>query len=144
MRSLLIMAILWLALALPGLPAWAKGCPGPVIPPCTPTWTIIPGVSGVQYAPNIKSDLFRYQGTYYCQQRGSWYQGNAVQGPWTVLQEPPAVFYQIQAPYFKVPPGWARGKKAGWRGAAMPPGQMKKNGYTGDRIPPGQLKKMAP
>ena len=35
----------------------------------------------------------------------------------------PAPLYQIQAPYFKNPPGWAKGKKTGWKGAPMPPGQ---------------------
>jgi hypothetical protein len=30
------------------------------------------------------------------------------------------------------PPGWARGKKKGWRGGALPPGLAKKGG-----LPPG-------
>lgn len=31
------------------------------------------------------------------------------------------------------PPGWDKGKKTGWRGGALPPGQAKKQGYTGRR-----------
>lgn len=31
-----------------------------------------------------------------------------------------------------VPPGWSRGKKTGWRGRKMPPGQVKKQGRYGD------------
>jgi len=39
----------------------------------------------------------------------------------------PAVYvYQIEGSHVKTPPGWARGKKTGWEGQALPPGQMKK------------------
>jgi hypothetical protein len=145
LRRLAMLAILCLAGALAGSPALGSSSgPGLIIPPCAPNWAAVPGAPGVLYAPNIRWDLFRYQGNYYCQQGGSWYRGTGVSGPWAVVQGPPAVFYHIQAPYFKAPPGWARGKKTGWQGAPLPPGQMKKAGYSGGRIPPGQLKKMAP
>ncbi|HEX9882516.1 MAG TPA: hypothetical protein VGA79_00995 [Desulfobaccales bacterium] len=144
-RAWIFSMMLGLTMALAGTPALADGyAVVPVIPPGTPHWAPVPGVAGVQYAPNIRADLFRYQGAYYCQYGGRWYRGGAAQGPWSVVQGPPQVFRRIEAPYFKVPPGWARGKKTGWGRAHVPPGQMKKLQYGGGHIPPGQLKKMAP
>jgi hypothetical protein len=141
---------IWLALSLTAVLAATPSLadthcgPVPVIPSCKPQWTAITGVPGVQYAPNIASDLFRYRGGYYCQHGGRWFQAGTIQGPWSVVQTPPATFHRIQPVYFKTPPGWARGKKIGWGGAPMPPGQMKKSGCAPGHIPPGQLKKMAP
>jgi hypothetical protein len=89
-------------------------------------WRPIPQVPGVEYAPNIAQDIFRYQGGFYNLQGGSWFRAPAVTGPWVSVPQPPQEFYNIQAPYFKVPPGWAKGRKSGWGGAPMPPGQMKK------------------
>jgi hypothetical protein len=43
-----------------------------------------------------------------------------------LIKKPPRVFYNIGATYFQSPPGWAKGKKTGWRGEPRPPGQMKK------------------
>jgi hypothetical protein len=134
MERLLILAILVVVLALPGNQTWAGiAAPGPVIGQCNPNWAPIPGVAGVQYAPNVKSDLFQYRGNYYCKDRNKWYRGNAVRGPWTKVKKPPKAFHRIQASYFKVPPGWARGKKTGWQKASLPPGQMGKYGSAGDR-----------
>jgi hypothetical protein len=145
MRPLAVLTLLGLIIAMAGSSALADGyATVPVIPPCTPNWSPVPGVPGVHYAPNIQTDIFRYRSSYYCQYRGRWYQGRTIGGPWTALQAPPATFYRIEAPYFKMPPGWAKGKKAGWHGAYMPPGQMKKYGCGPDHIPPGQAKKMAP
>lgn len=104
-----------------------------------PRWTPIPQVPGVEYAPNIAQDLFRYQGAFYNLQGGAWFKGATATGPWAPLEGPPQVFYNIQAPYFKTPPGWAKGRKTGWEGAPMPPGQMKK--FEGG-VPPGKAKKM--
>jgi hypothetical protein len=95
---------------------------GPAAPP---QWMPIPQVPGVEYAPNIDQDLFRYQGGFYDFRGGAWYRAPIVNGPWEAVPQPPPVFYNIQAPYFKAPPGWAKGKKTGWRGAPLPPGQMK-------------------
>jgi hypothetical protein len=111
----------------------------PVAPACPPQWAGIPNVPGVMYAPNIGQDLFRYRNVFYNFQGGSWFRAPAVTGPWVAVPQPPPVFYTIQAPYFKVPPGWAKGKKNGWEGASMPPGQMKK--YDGGYGPPGKGKK---
>jgi hypothetical protein len=92
----------------------------------------------VEYAPNLQTDIFRYQGGYY-RYDGRWHRGPAWGGPWTVIPEPPPPFYHIEATYFKqVPPGWSRGKKTGWRGGSMPPGQAKKAG------PPIVVERTAP
>jgi hypothetical protein len=80
----------------------------------------------VQYAPNVRADLFCYGGTYYYLTNNLWFTAAAVSGPWQQVQAPPPVFYQVAPAYYKTPPGWAKGKKTGWKGAPMPPGQMKK------------------
>jgi len=66
-----------------------------------------------------------------------------VAGPWQLLPQPPKIFYQVEAGYFKNPPGWAKGKKTGWRGEPLPPGQMKKLDKE-KSLPPGQMKKISP
>jgi hypothetical protein len=95
-------------------------------PPPPPQWAPVPHVPGIEYAPNIAQDLFRHGGEFYNWQNGGWYRGRTFTGPWEPVPQPPPSFYNIQTPYFKVPPGWAKGKKAGWGGAPLPPGQMKK------------------
>ena len=91
-----------------------------------PQWAQIPGAPGVQYAPNANADLFRYENRYYYQHEGRWYRGSNMAGPWQRVQDVPRSFHQIEAPYFRQPPGWAKGNKAGWKGDTMPPGQRKK------------------
>jgi hypothetical protein len=103
-----------------------------------PQWTRIPEVPGVEYAPNLAQDLFRYGGRFFNFQGGAWFRATAATGPWVPIQELPPVFYNIQAPYFKVPPGWAKGRKTGWGGASVPPGQMKK--LDQGHYPPGKVK----
>jgi hypothetical protein len=107
-------------------------------PMVTPRYAPIPEAPGVEYAPNISQDLFRFRGEFYNFQSGAWSRGAAATGPWIPAPEIPQVFYNIQAPYFKVPPGWAKGKKTGWGGAPMPPGQMKK--LDPGHAPPGKVK----
>lgn len=46
-----------------------------------------------------------------------WGQGSAVLVP---------AVYWLEPSHFKTPPGWGKGKKTGWRGQPLPPGQMKK------------------
>jgi hypothetical protein len=131
-----VLALLTLASA-----AWGeRKAFSPLPPDIRPSWTAVPGVAGVQYAPNVGADVFRHGGQYYYYHHDAWYQGKSLAGPWTSGPTLPPAFYQIGAPYFKTPPGWAKGKKTGWQGAPMPPGQMKKSGGGG--LPPGQMKKM--
>ncbi|MHB8066979.1 MAG: hypothetical protein ACYDIC_03655 [Desulfobaccales bacterium] len=120
-------------------PGWAAPR-SPLPPDITPQWTPIPGAPGVHYAPNTNTDLFRYGQRYYYQHDGKWYQARNTAGPWQKVQDVPRSFRQIEAPYFKQPPGWAKGKKTGWGETPMPPGQMKKH-EEGQHMPPGQMKK---
>jgi hypothetical protein len=112
----------------------------PLPPPrLAPQWAPVARAPGVDYAPNLDHDLFRYGNQFYYFSQGVWQIARALSGPWQVIQSPPPAFYNIEANYFRSPPGWAKGKKTGWRGAPMPPGQMKK--FEGGNMPPGQRKK---
>jgi hypothetical protein len=123
--TLTLMA-LGLSILLAGNFALAEKFKAPPGAPAPPQWAPIPHVPGVEYAPNMAQDVFRYQGAFYNFQGGAWFRAPIVNGPWVHVPAPPQVFYNIEAPYFKVPPGWAKGKKTGWGGAPLPPGQMKK------------------
>jgi hypothetical protein len=101
----------------------------------------IPQVPGVSYVPDVGQDLFRYGNRFYVYQGGRWYRGKSLNGPWAGIKHPPKAFYNIGSTYFKSPPGWAKGKKTGWGGAPLPPGQMKKLDQGG-ALPPGQMKKL--
>lgn len=126
-RSARIVLLFTLVILLAVSPVWGKKKPfGPVPEGTVVQWVPVPAVGGVSYAPNSPADLFNYGGRLYWYAHNQWYAGPAVGGPWQTIQAPPPVFYQIAPTYFKTPPGWARGKKTGWRGAPMPPGQMKK------------------
>ena len=113
----------------------------PTLPPnLAPRWALVPEVPGVYYAPNQGYDVFRYGNQFYYYNQGLWQIAQALTGPWQVIASPPQVFYDIGPTYFKSPPGWAKGKKTGWGGAPLPPGQMKKL-EKGGSLPPGQMKK---
>jgi len=123
-------------------PLWAQAqFVPPWAPNLAPQWAPIPQVPGVSYVPNLGYDLFRQGKYFYVYQDGRWYQGKHLNGPWKGIKNPPQGFYNIGSPYFKSPPGWAKGKKTGWGGQAMPPGQMKKY-EQGGGLPPGQMKKL--
>jgi len=124
----LMLVVLITGLALSATSVRAQQFSPPLPPDITPQWTPIPGAPGVHYAPNTNTDLFRYGQRYYFQHDGKWYQGRNLAGPWQKIKNVPRSFRQIEAPYFKQPPGWAKGKKTGWGEAPMPPGQMKKQG----------------
>jgi hypothetical protein len=98
----------------------------------TPQWTPISGVQGVEYAPNTMTDLYSNGQSYYYNNQGQWYQGEHPQGPWRRINRAPPSFHRVRASYSKHPPGWAKGKKTGWGGASMPPGQMKKYQKSAD------------
>jgi hypothetical protein len=110
-------------------------------PNLAPQWAPVPQVPGVYYVPNQAHDLFRYNNQYYVYQQDRWHRGDRLNGPWTMIPQPPPVFQNIAPTYYKSPPGWGKGKKTGWGGAPAPPGQMKKSGQGG-ALPPGQMKKL--
>ena len=133
---LLLVILLWGVTAL-----WAQA---QFVPPwgpnLAPRWAPVPQVPGVYYAPDQRYDIFRYGQQFYYYGDGRWHRGDRLNGPWTVMKNPPRAFYNIGPTYFKSPPGWAKGRKTGWRGG-MPPGLEKKSGQGGG-LPPGQMKKL--
>jgi hypothetical protein len=128
-----------LAGGVPGLEAQPRYTPPPPIN-LAPRWAPVPEAPNVYYAPNLGQDVFRYGDRFYYFSQGLWQIAQALAGPWQAIQGPPPAFYNVPAPYFQSPPGWAHGRKTGWRGAPLPPGQMKKYG-PGGFVPPGQMKK---
>ena len=128
-----LLAIITAAILLAGWlgDAWAQ----------MPRWRAIPGAPGIQYAPDLNRDVFRYREECYFFDGSRWHRGRTYQGPWEQIAEPPPVFYQVEPQYFKRPPGWDRGRKTGWGPYDMPPGQAKKFYGTG---PPGHFKKHKP
>ena len=138
---LLIAAVILLAA---GGGAWGQAVSvNPWTRQVRPQWTPVPTVPGLEYAPNLNTDVFRYQKQYIFLQEGKWYYSRKVAGPWQLLPQPPKIFYQVEAGYFKNPPAWAKGKKTGWRGEPLPPGQVKKPDKE-KSLPPGQMKKVSP
>ncbi|MBW1916526.1 MAG: hypothetical protein JRI57_00680 [Deltaproteobacteria bacterium] len=105
----------------------------PAHPQKGPQWHPVKGVHGVEYASDsadLPGDLFRYGKKYYYYHQGNWYHGETYRGPWKRVQRIPPIFREIGPEYYKTPPGWSKGKKTGWGGAPMPPGQMKKQRVT--------------
>jgi hypothetical protein len=139
LRKLLPLVLVMLLCGVQNLMAQPQHVPAPPAN-LAPRWAPVPQVSGVYYAPNLSQDLFRFGNRLYYFSQGLWLMAQALNGPWQVIPNPPPVFYNIDPTYFKTPPGWARGKKTGWRGQSMPPGQMKKF-EGGPHLPPGQMKK---
>jgi hypothetical protein len=131
--------VVFLLLGSQALQAKPKSVP-PLPADLAPRWAPVPEVPGVYYAPNQAHDVFRYGSQFYSYNQGLWQISPAFTGPWQVIANPPRAFYNIGPTYFKSPPGWAKGKKTGWRGAPLPPGQMKKL-EKGGSLPPGQMKK---
>ncbi|MFP3868555.1 MAG: hypothetical protein ACLFUU_10400 [Desulfobacteraceae bacterium] len=127
----LVLTITWLAFG-PGSHSCLAEPPGP--PHKTGPWQPVKGVHGVEYAPDLPDlpgDLFRYGKKYYYFYEGDWSQGDTYRGPWKRVEKIPPIFREIGPEYYKSPPGWSRGKKTGWGGASMPPGQMKKHHFPG-------------
>jgi hypothetical protein len=99
LTRLLVLLLLSVALASP--PAWTQIRIEPIPPHVKPQWTPVPNTTGVYYAPNIPTDVFRYQGKYYFFWGGYLYQGKKPTGPWKDVIDVPAWFYQIDPSLFK-------------------------------------------
>lgn len=137
-----VLPLLAVLLLLGGQTLQAKPKSVPTFPPdLAPQWAPVPEVPGIYYAPNLSHDVFQYGNQFYYYNQGLWQIAQALTGPWQAIANPPQVFYNIGPTYFKSPPGWAKGKKTGWGGAPLPPGQMKKL-ERGGPLPPGQMKKI--
>jgi hypothetical protein len=97
-----ISVALTLLAALAGSPALAVVPLPPTVPPgVTPQWTPVPGSPGVEWAPNLKVDLFRYDGRYYYWVAGGWLVGENPTGPWQRLQEAPPALRRLDPGLFK-------------------------------------------
>ncbi len=95
---------LWIILALVAIPLTAGAQDiriNPVPPGVKPQWTQVPGVPKVSWAPNLPTDVFRYQGKYYFFWDNYFYRGTAPEGPWKVVVKVPEVFYNVDPAYFK-------------------------------------------
>lgn len=73
----------------------------PIPPQVKPQWTPVPNASGVYWAPNIPTDVFRHGSKYYFYWAGYLYQGSKAKGPWKALTKVPAWFGEIDLAYFK-------------------------------------------
>lgn len=110
--QLLIAAALGLALS--GAPAAAQDIHiNPVPPHVKPQWTPVPNVSGVYYAPNLPTDVFRRGGKYYFYWQGYLYRGSKPKGPWKSVTKIPAWFSEIDPSLFKTAGPGPAGPPAG-------------------------------
>lgn len=97
-----VLLALMLLAALAAPPAWSLVPLPPTVPRgVVPDWSAVPGVPEVEYAPNLKVDLFRYRGLYYYWVAGGWRVGNTPTGPWQRLREVPPALQQIDRALFK-------------------------------------------
>lgn len=97
---LLLAAALGLALA--GTPVVAQDIHIEPIPPqVKPQWTPVPNVSGVYYAPNLPTDVFRHGSKYYFYWDGYLYRGSKPRGPWKTVTKVPDWFTEIDPSLFK-------------------------------------------
>jgi hypothetical protein len=139
LSKILPLVLVILFCGVPGLEAQPRYVPPPSVN-LAPRWAPVPEAPNVYYAPNLGQDLFRFGNQFYYFSQGLWQIAQALTGPWQVIANPPQAFYNVPQQYFRTPPGWAKGRKTGWGGQSMPPGQMKKFG-PGGFMPPGQMKK---
>jgi hypothetical protein len=113
-RLLLLLAILALVAAPEAFGAQDIRI-NPVPPGVKPQWTRVPGAPQVSWAPNLPTDVFRYDGKYYFFWENYFYRGSAPEGPWKSVKKVPEVFYQVDPAYFKTvkPAGETPGAPAG-------------------------------
>ncbi len=98
--KLLIAAALGLSLA--GTPVAAQDIHiNPVPPYVRPEWTPVPNASGVYYAPNLPTDVFRHGGKYYFFWEGYLYRASKPKGPWKSVTKVPDWFSEIDPALFK-------------------------------------------
>ena len=112
-----LLAAAFLVLAFIGTPRAATDIRiNPVPPQVQPRWTPVPNAPGVDWAPNLPTDVFRHGTRYYFYWEGYLYRGSRPSGPWKSVSKPPAWFPEIDPIYFKTL------KKGQPAGSAAPPG----------------------
>jgi hypothetical protein len=100
-RALRVLLAVIVAAAL-ALPAWALTPLPPTVPTgVAPGWTPVPGSPEVEYAPNLKVDLFRHGKLYYYWVAGQWRIGNAPTGPWKPVHPVPPAIRHLDPALFK-------------------------------------------
>jgi hypothetical protein len=107
----------------------------PVPPEVTPRWTPWPGSPQVYYAPNLPTDVFRYQGRYYFLWEGIWYMSKSVKGPWRRVR-PPEALERLDRSTFKTAGGpGGPSRTGGGAGRAQGPGGLSlPEGYQGPSV----------
>jgi hypothetical protein len=101
-RILKILLIVMLLTALMPWPAQALVPLPPTVPPgIIPNWTPVPGSPGVEYAPNLKVDLFRYGEVYYYWVAAQWRIGATPTGPWKLAPLVPPAIGRLDPGLFK-------------------------------------------
>ncbi|MGA8571526.1 MAG: hypothetical protein WB560_03545, partial [Desulfobaccales bacterium] len=73
----------------------------PIPPQVQPQWTPVPNAPGVDWAPNIPTDVFRHGTSYYFYWDHFIFQGSSPSGPWKLVHELPGWFSQIDPSYLK-------------------------------------------
>lgn len=102
LQVLRYVALLTLLMNFLTLPAGAlTPLPPTVSKGVAPNWTPAPGSPGVEYAPNLKVDLFRHQGLYYYWVAGGWQVGQSPSGPWRSLKQVPWAIQSLDSKLFK-------------------------------------------
>ncbi len=131
-----LLAAATLVLALAGAPRAATDIRiNPVPPGVQPQWTPVPNASGVDWAPNLPTDVFRHGTKYYFYWQGNLFQGTRPSGPWNFISQPPGWFSAIDPTYFKT---MQAGPPAG---SAAPPGL---GPAPPEALPPAALPPPAP
>jgi hypothetical protein len=102
LRFLQALALMMLLASLSAPPVGALTPLPPTVPQgVTPQWAPVSGSPGVEYAPNLKVDLFRHQGLYYYWIAGGWRVGKTPAGPWQPASQVPAAIRRLDPARFK-------------------------------------------
>jgi hypothetical protein len=97
----LLLAVMMVTALMPSA-AWGLVPLPPTVPPgVTPDWTPAPGSQGVEYASNLKVDLFRHAGLYYYWVAAGWRVGDTPTGPWKPTSELPPAMRRLNPALFK-------------------------------------------
>ena len=106
-----LLAAAALVLAFAGAPQAATDIRiNPIPPQVQPQWTPVPNAPGVDWAPNIPTDVFRHGTNYYFYWEHFIFQGSSPSGPWKLVHKLPSWFSKIDPSYYKTmmpgpPPG---------------------------------------
>jgi hypothetical protein len=115
----------------------------PMPPHIAPEWTPVPEIPNLYHAPNIPTDVFRYDRRYFFYYEGVWYMSKRPKGPWRRLDRVPSILSNINPSYFKMGQGAgppAAGPSPGMgapKGGPPPSGASPRYGPPSGGPPPG-------